>query len=149
VSLLGVFDGHGGQDTSHYLRENFGQRLCERLRANKFNYTLSLEETFEALDAEIVGLGFEAGSTATVCVITKDVIYFAQAGDSRAFVYSQGHGGAIRVTQEHLPTLPKEKARIEAAGGYVRRERVNGVLSMSRAFGNSEFKDNKKLTSQE
>jgi len=45
----------------------------------------------------------------------------------------------IELTKDHLPC--NELARIRFAGGFVNEEgRLNGTLSVSRAFGDFEFK---------
>ena len=43
-----------------------------------------------------------------------------------------GDGQAMRVSVDHKPELPEETARIMALGGFVRGNRVNGVLAVSR-----------------
>ncbi len=42
--------------------------------------------------------------------------------------------------QDHKATDAVEKARIEAAGGFVTRKRVMGVLAVARAFGDFVLK---------
>ena len=41
---------------------------------------------------------------------------------------------------DHVPTNPVETSRIECAGGWVQNGRVNGVLGVSRSFGDIMFK---------
>ena len=45
-------------------------------------------------------------------------------------------------TVDHKPYDAPEKARIVNAGGCVQQDRVNGVLAVSRAFGDFEYKRN-------
>lgn len=46
------------------------------------------------------------------------------------------------MSADHKPYLPHEQSRIERAGGYVLYRRVNGVLALSRAIGDFNFKNN-------
>jgi len=83
------------------------------------------------------------GCTACVCCVTEDQFIVANAGDSRA-VLCRG-GRAVALSQDHKPNDPREKQRIEAAGGYVEhtapgQHRVNGNLNLSRALGDLEYK---------
>jgi protein phosphatase 2C family protein 2/3 len=64
------------------------------------------------------------------------------AGDSRAVM---GVGGkTIPMSDDHKPSRPDEKKRIEALGGKVEYGRVGGLLAVSRAFGDFEYKQNGK-----
>ena len=49
-------------------------------------------------------------------------------------------GRAMDLTTDHVPTIQSETERIHRAGGSVVRGRVQGVLGVSRAFGDIEFK---------
>ncbi len=66
-------------------------------------------------------------------------IIFSNCGDSRA-VLSRG-GRPVLVTQDHKPSNPPERERIQAAGGSVMMQRVNGSLAVSRALGDFEYKN--------
>ena len=45
------------------------------------------------------------------------------------------------MNSEHKPNRPDERMRIENANGDVFHNRINGELSVSRAFGDYEMKD--------
>lgn len=44
------------------------------------------------------------------------------------------------MSYDHKPEDLKERERIEAGGGFVSENRVNGNLNLSRAFGDFNFK---------
>lgn len=96
------------------------------------------------------------GCTAVACCITPDSIVVANAGDSRA-VLCRG-GKALPLSKDHKPNDPKEKKRIEHAGGRILASegaggrttyRVNGDLNLSRAIGDLAFKTHPNLKPQE
>lgn len=59
-------------------------------------------------------------------------------------------GTTVAMSEDHVPTLADEHDRIEAAGGFVFLDRVNGELAMSRALGDFQYKQvtNKTLAEQ-
>ena len=59
----------------------------------------------------------------------------ANVGDSRIIVGRNGGAECISMTEDHKPSLPHEKERIERCGGTVAMDRVDGMLAMSRAMG--------------
>lgn len=59
-------------------------------------------------------------------------------------------GVVVPLSYDHKPNNEMETKRIEAAGGWVMFNRVNGNLALSRALGDYIFKknDQKKLDEQ-
>jgi len=89
-----------------------------------------------------VGKSF-AGCTATVVIITRTEIICANAGDSRTVLCRSGR--AKEMSEDHKPENPGELSRIQRSGGFVEDGRVNGMLALSRALGDFEYKGNTQL----
>ena len=66
-------------------------------------------------------------------------VMVGHTGDCRAVLSEKG-GVARVLTGDHKPQLASEKERIEVAGGWVHNNRVNGVLAVSRSFGDIQYK---------
>lgn len=80
-----------------------------------------------------------SGSTAASVIISPNYIYFINCGDSRTLMCRDGH--VVFYTEDHKPCNPREKERIQNAGGSVTLQRVNGSLAVSRALGDFTFKE--------
>lgn len=87
------------------------------------------------------------GCTACVCIITKDEVICANSGDSRAVLCKKGV--AVEMSYDHKPDNPEEKERITKAGGFVEDNRVKGMLNLSRALGDLEYKLDPELSAEE
>ena len=70
---------------------------------------------------------------------SKVNVMVGHTGDCRAVLSERG-GTARDLTVDHKPQLASEKERIEVAGGWVHNKRVNGVLAVSRSFGDIQYK---------
>jgi len=81
-----------------------------------------------------------AGCTATVILVTRTEIICANSGDSRTVLARAGR--AKDMSEDHKPDNPGELARITRSGGFVEDGRVNGMLALSRALGDFEYKNN-------
>ncbi|CAF1082932.1 unnamed protein product [Didymodactylos carnosus] len=153
-SYFGVFDGHNGSKAairaSQYLHKyiiqalnstapNNEQGIIEGLkRAHiKFDHDLRMEAK-KANDND------DSGSTSISCLIHRNKIYLMNLGDSRALIVAPS-GNIVVQTKDHKPTDPMEMSRIQQAGGQVHQGRINGVIGLSRAFGNFLFKSNTRL----
>ncbi|KAH1203796.1 putative protein phosphatase 2C 60 [Glycine max] len=90
--------------------------------------------------------GPTSGSTACVAIIRNNKLFVANAGDSRCVVCRKGQ--AYDLSIDHKPDLEIEKERIVKAGGFIHAGRVNGSLSLARAIGDMEFKQNRFLSAE-
>ncbi|XP_011034566.1 PREDICTED: probable protein phosphatase 2C 60 [Populus euphratica] len=102
------------------------------------------------LDEEGPHSGFDGpncGSTACVAIIRNNQLFVANAGDSRCVISRKGQ--AYDMSKDHKPGLEVERERIRNAGGFIVVGRVNGTLNLSRAIGDTEFKQNKKLPAEQ
>lgn len=159
TSLFAVFDGHGGAEIARFCEKYFPIELLKNQNFIKGDYKVALEETFLKMDQLLMSVdGADllkefrldtestsfAGCTANVVLITKTEIYVANAGDSRAYLYTET-GETVPLSTDHKPDNETERARIYAAGGYVSDGRVNDNLNLSRAIGDLEMKKNVKL----
>ncbi|GAA6037337.1 hypothetical protein JCM8097_008518 [Rhodosporidiobolus ruineniae] len=82
--------------------------------------------------------GVQVNGPAKEVKAAKRTLYTANAGDARAVLVRGGQ--AIRLSYDHKGSDPKEIKRIEAAGGYVANQRVNGYLAVTRSLGDSQMK---------
>lgn len=137
-----VFDGHAGNKCSTFLKQNFYKTFMKNLR-NKKNPMGALYITYFELDKKFLDSVYgNDGSTANVlfCDKAKQMCYLANTGDSRAILCR--HNGTVKpISKDHKPNDPKERTRIEGKGGFVRDNRTNGNLAMSRAFGDKNLKN--------
>jgi serine/threonine protein phosphatase PrpC len=158
ASLFAIFDGHGGCEVAKFCGKYFGPELKKNSHYIGGRYKEALEETFLKMDVmlldpkysdEIRSLKNEeggesfAGCTATVTLIMKGVVWTANAGDSRAILWSNKKVKAL--SEDHKPDNEIEKTRISKAGGFIIEGRVNGNLNLSRALGDLEYKKNASL----
>ncbi len=84
-----------------------------------------------------------SGCTAIVVAVCDkgDRIFCANLGDCRGVICRDGT--AHDISEDHKASNDREAQRIIAAGGCVRKGRVNGILAVSRAFGDIEYKRKK------
>ncbi|KAI2266612.1 mgpp2cl-1, protein phosphatase 2C-like protein 1 [Ophidiomyces ophidiicola] len=67
------------------------------------------------------------------------VLYTANVGDARIILCRNGK--ALRLSYDHKGSDENEGMRITNAGGMILNNRVNGVLAVTRALGDSYMKD--------
>jgi len=164
VSWFAVFDGHAGSRVSAHCARHLLDCIVtseDFKRAIKNEGTLSQDELFSKVKTGILN-GFleldeklrkipevangedKSGTTAVCALITEKHVLFSNCGDSRG-VLSSGGANPVLVTQDHKPSNPPERERIQNAGGSVMIQRVNGSLAVSRALGDFEYKAENEL----
>lgn len=143
-ALVGVFDGHGGDAVSHFMRDHATRIFTETKEFKEGRYTDALARTFLNADAELrrkKDLRNQCGSTATLLFFNGDTLHVGNVGDSRAVVCHKARG--VHLTVDHKPTDPAERERIEEAGAFVCEYscRINRLhYNLSRAVGDFYYK---------
>jgi len=138
ITILGMFDGHGGSTVSEVVHKILPRRI--KLRIGKSQDILKIQEIlveeFIRLDSEII-YDF-TGSTATIAVITKTHVIVANIGDSPALIFKPD-GTLLYSTNNHNCENNSEYERIKKAGGRCSivqgKPRLDSGLSVTRAFG--------------
>jgi len=142
LAFFGVYDGHGGDKVAIYTGEHLHEIVAKQEAFKEGDLKKALQDGFLATDRAILSdPRYEeevSGCTASVGILSKDKIYVANSGDSRTVLGVKGR--AKPLSFDHKPQNEAEKARIQAAGGFVDFGRVNGNLALSRATGDFEFK---------
>ncbi|XP_041027417.1 probable protein phosphatase 2C 28 [Juglans microcarpa x Juglans regia] len=143
LGLYAIFNGHSGRYVAKYLQSHLFDKI---LSDPNFwtNPKHSIKAAYEVTDDEILGrVGSRGGSTAvTEILIDRETLIVANVGDSRAILCR--NGVVKQITRDHEPT--KEKQLVESRGGFVSEKpgnvaRVDGQLSMTRAFGDGKLKE--------
>uniref|UniRef100_A0A0E0LC65 protein-serine/threonine phosphatase n=1 Tax=Oryza punctata TaxID=4537 RepID=A0A0E0LC65_ORYPU len=146
VGLFGVFDGsHGGPRAAEYLKKHLFKNLVKHPMFLK-DTKLAINQTFLKTDADFLqsissDRYRDDGSTAVAAILVGNRLYVANVGDSRAVALKAGK--AVPLSEDHKPNRKDERKRIEDAGGIVVSDdiwRVDGILAVSRAFGNRALK---------
>lgn len=163
VRIFGVCDGHGGSTCSEFLQKNLCKHIFATLNATVNVRNASLMKillciAFQKCETEFELLHKNDTSGSTCCILIYferlNLYYVANCGDSRAIFCSNVYDftSANVITTDHKPNLASEKFRIESLGGFVsdfaymkfgRQEhvyRVQGVLSVSRSFGDQQLR---------
>ena len=156
--IFAIYDGHGGNGCSIYLKNNLYKNITECSMIGLRNAINLTEQNF--LEYEGVNqygeLDDTSGSCASIVLIKNKKCIIANVGDSRCILFKNKR--LFFATKDHKPNSHSEKRRIESAGGSVFQStaivplyqngkmiempwRVNpGRLSVSRTFGDIEIK---------
>ena len=126
ISYFAIFDGHGGEECSEFLKNNYMNYLVENANF-PFDIKLSMIESFQKIEDDFFKLkckdnledSDKSGSCALVSVIFDNKIYIANIGDSRA-IMSIGGGTKVRqLTADQKPDNIKEFERALKNGSKI------------------------------
>jgi protein phosphatase 2C len=157
INFFSIFDGHGGDKISKYLKEKLpGYFMSSSIQTNPSKHKLYnkyINKIYEHVQSKLVSTVLPSkicGSTALVVIIYPNTkseslsqLKVINLGDCRAVLCNKDNIG-IPLTKDHKPTSWEENKRITSSGGLITTDpgddaRING-LSVSRAFGDLDAK---------
>ena len=137
ISYFGIYDGHGGDKCSNFLKEKMHLLLFNSNHFPAFTYQ-AIYESFAKSEQEFMSKNFDpqkklmldkSGSCVVSILLINDICFANYLGDSRA-LYSFDSGNQLfQITRDHKPNDPTEKSRIEKAGGSIYKDtrlKING-----------------------
>ncbi|KAL2320857.1 hypothetical protein Fmac_029826 [Flemingia macrophylla] len=160
--FVGVYDGHGGYDVSHYTRENLFNNLMTRAEYSKNIDEQVISEAVGNTESGIVNLVENnvaenpliaaAGSCCLMGVIWQGRLYIANLGDSRAVLgrrsgcnrivalqLNEEHNASRKKIRKHLKLEHANDSQIVALQNGTWR--VKGIIQVSKALGDEYLKD--------
>ncbi|GLC40149.1 hypothetical protein PLESTB_000792300 [Pleodorina starrii] len=143
VSFFGVYDGHSGSEISQFLAASL-HHYVHAFGLKARDTATALCQAFQAADTALEEATLncpDAGSTATVALLSSASVIVAHCGDSRALLCRSGR--VVALTDDHRPARLDERERVLGSGGQIlwnEGERVMGVLATTRAFGDRDLK---------
>lgn len=156
--FLGVWDGHAGGGAAKYAVEHMIEYLEQsepwkeymkkdtddpELIGNALIVAfLEVDRTMKEFQQRTYGQD-TSGCTSVTAIVSPKFIICANAGDSRCVMGTDGTAKAL--SDDHKPYNHTERIRVEAAGGFVQWNRVDGDLAVSRALGDFGYKNRSDL----
>ena len=136
-----LFNGHGGNEVSKYLQENFAKYMKRILPLRDISQDFT--RLFRGLDEKIRLLNVpNTGATATVAYIVRQngkiTLYCAHVGNNKCVLVNRK--GIWRISNEHYLNDPEEHKRIILKGGILNIKKLFGKLTTSRTFGDWNIK---------
>jgi protein phosphatase 2C family protein 2/3 len=151
VAFFGLYDGHGGPEVAEYLAESLHENVfyhlqkptnepesARSLQMPDLELTDAVRTAFAATDEEIFKKQLPSGSTAVSVVVRGSTALVSSVGDSQVVLSTNGLATDMCIA--HTPELSSERERILAAKGQISKGRIYGMLGVSRAFGDIDFK---------
>ncbi|KAJ9178786.1 hypothetical protein P3X46_010642 [Hevea brasiliensis] len=161
-TFVGVYDGHGGPETSRYINDNLFQHL-KRFSAEQQSMSVDvIKKAYQATEEGFLSLVTKqwpmkpqiaaVGSCCLVGVISGGILYIANLGDSRAVLgravkatgevlsvqLSSEHNASIESVRQELQSLHPDDSQIVVLKHNVWR--VKGLIQVSRSIGDVYLK---------
>ena len=141
ISFFALYDGFCGKEVAVYLQKKLQQCLLTNIKKNKFDIEKSFGDTFSQMENSIkeISNSSTCGSTATVVLIVNKIIYCANIGNTSCYsIYNKNQIKKISI--DHDCNNQTEIERVKQNGGEIFNKRVFGSLSLTRCFGDFDFK---------
>ncbi|CAM9488259.1 unnamed protein product, partial [Phaeothamnion confervicola] len=140
LAFFAVYDGHGGRGVVDFIETRLEENIAAELGApDDASINARVERAYLTTDVESKPANLRtSGATAVTCLLRRTpdggvTVHAANVGDSRAVLCRGGH--AERLTYDHKACDAAEQARVEGVGGFILRNRVLGILAVTRSFG--------------
>ena len=150
ATIIAVFDGHGGKTVSYALKKNLINFIFSNISIDDLHKSSrTIDKVFkiynmmhQKLILDYPRIIKNCGSTACVLIryLNKDNkprLWVFNVGDSRVIKCNKADL-AEQLSNDHKPSNPSEKERIESLGGIIKFDGADWRiqdLSVSRAFG--------------
>mmetsp|Transcript_17495 Transcript_17495/g.31591 ORF Transcript_17495/g.31591 Transcript_17495/m.31591 type:complete len:293 (+) Transcript_17495:66-944(+) len=151
-AYFAIYDGHGGRQCVDYVTQHLHDNLLQEVHKSPNNIPDAFIRAFSITDRTMHSSGItQSGCTACCCLLQEEpsavgqappprTIYTAHLGDARAVICRGGLAVRLTSQSDHKATDPDEAKRVMEAGGTIFNDRVNGMLAISRAFGDHQLK---------
>ncbi|KAF5786268.1 putative protein-serine/threonine phosphatase [Helianthus annuus] len=161
-TFVGVYDGHGGPETSRFINSNLFQHLKRFTSENQSMSVEVIKKAFEATEDGFLSLVTKqwplqpqiaaVGSCCLVGVVCGGNLYIANLGDSRAVLgrlmkstgeivalqLSAEHNACIESVRQELHSIHPDDSQIVVLKHNVWR--VKGLIQISRSIGDFYLK---------
>ncbi|KAA8516497.1 hypothetical protein F0562_016997 [Nyssa sinensis] len=162
-TFVGVYDGHGGPETSRFVNDNLFLHLKKFASEDREISANVIKKAFLATEEEFLSLVKQqwhtkpqiasVGSCCLVGIICNGLLYVANAGDSRvvlgraersfrevtAIQLSTEHNASIESVRDELRSLHPHDSQIVVLKHNVWR--VKGLIQVSRSIGDAYLKN--------
>ena len=128
ISFFGIYDGHGGEGCSEYLRDNLHKLICNNNEFFPEDVPEAIKLGFQKAEKDFINnyalsdkkeIIDKSGSCAIIILIVDRKVYIANVGDSRCLLSMENGKKYIEVTKDHKPNSPNELKRIKKYGGNI------------------------------
>lgn len=150
--MFNLCDGHGGDYVANFINKNFKLKLNNTINnlmiENKYDkITLKniLKQICYQLDLNLKNntKAYSCGSTFITVIITLENIICLNIGDSTIILNKNNK--LFYKNNYHTPKEKKERVRILKTSSITETNRIDGIINISRSFGDFQFKKYKTI----